>query len=524
MATTDHTAIFRPSFAQTTEGARVDSALLWDPAPEQTYSIHPIHRIPAELLCDIFRHYLALGGSTRDLIPVCCTWRDLAYATPHLWSGIIWVSSKPSAQRQGWALSERLTVCRTLEDLRRTLSRAKTVPLDLVFEADTTMEVMQAGLALLTEDGRISQWRKISLHHSLVPYNDYEAYSHELSPLGGNLSGLEEVDISVEIPILFNAIARTATRLYSLRVETGCRLADFPKGDWWKRLRKLEVKVHWMDESQAMLNNQQRHEQYGAIISSCINLEELLLFHVPLPKDWSAPPKLLRLTSFETETNFHNHSFPSTLTHLTIDNNVDHLQGTFSLPCLKHLRYTFEESWALPALGQLIAPALERLELVGYKSDSVADHFMEEELREIWGDDAQSSNRLNPRSLSITRLYVRPCILVPALRHMPAITEMVLTSVLASKDQEFYIPFIVTRRNSVENVVCPRLRRLTVDLEFIERVSRREAVEETMLRLVQDRKKRGAELEEFQLRWSHKEGNTDPSWVDMLGQAGKSEE
>ena len=491
----------------------------WDPAKKQLCSSSSIHCIPGDLLCDIFQRHLDHGGSLRDLMPVCRTWRDWAFATPRLWSGILWVTSKPSAWRQGWARSERLIVCRTLEDLRRTLSRAKAVPLDLVIEADVYAEVFQDGLALLTGDGRISQWRKIYLHHSLVPYNDHESYSHELSSFSGNLFGLEEADFSVEVPILFGAIARTATRLHSLRVETGCHLVDFPKGDWWQRLRKLEVKVHWMDEWEAMLNDQQRHEQYGTIISSCTNLEELLLFHVPLPTtSWSAPSKLLSLTGFETEINFHNHQFPSTLTHLTIDNHVDHLEGTFSLPCLKHLRYTFEEFCSLPALGQLIAPALERLELVGYKFHSDPDYNMEEEFSQIWGNDAQSFNRLNPRSLSITNLHVRSCVLVPALRHMPAIEEMELTSVLASKTQEFYIPFLVTRRNPVENVVCPRLRCLTVE-HIEEVVLQRGAVEETMLRLVRDRSKRGVELMKFHLRWSHKEGSTNPGWIDMLSQA-----
>ena len=480
-----------------------------------------MHRLPEDLLCGIFEHYLDRGGSPRDLVPVCRTWRDLAFATPRLWSGILWVTSKPSAWRQGWARSERLIVCRTAEDLRRTLSRAKAVPLDLVIEVDIDAGVSQDGLALLTEDGRISQWRKIYLHHSLVPYNDYEAYFHELSPLSGNLCGLEEADVSVAIPILFDAIARTATRLYSLRVETGCHLGDFPKGDWWKRLRKLEVKVHWMDEWEAMLNDQQRHEQYGTIISSCTNLEELLLFHVPLPTDsWTAPSKLRSLTGFETGINFHHHEFPSTLTHLTIDNHVEHLEGTFSLPCLKQLRYTFEEFCSLPALGQLIAPALERLELVGYKFHSVPDYNMEDGFSQIWGNEAQASNRLNPRSLSITNLHVRSCKLVPALRHMPAIEEMELTSVLASTEQEFYIPFIVTRRNPVENIVCPRLRYLAVDV-IEQEVLRRGAVEETMLRLIRDRTKRGVELMKFHLRRSHKESSTNPGWIDMLSQARK---
>jgi hypothetical protein len=487
----------------------------WGRAQEQLCSIP---RIPEDLLCDIFQHYLDRGGAPRDLVPICRNWRDLAFATPRLWSGILWVTSKPSAWRRGWARSKRLVECRTLEDLRRTLNRAKAVPLDLVIEVDADAEVFKDGLALLTQDGRISQWRKVYLHHSLVPYNDHESYSHELASLSGNLFGLEEADFSVEVPILFDAIARTATRLYSLRVETGCHLADFPKGDWWERLRKLEVKVHWMDEWEAMLNDQERHEQYGTIISSCRNLEELLLFHVPLPTNsWSAPSKLLSLTSFETGINFHNHGFPSTLTHLTIDNHVNRLEGTFSLPCLKHLRYTFEEFCSLPALGQLIAPILERLELVGYNFYSIPDHDMEEEFSRIWGNDAQSSNRLNPRSLSITNLHVRACKLVPALRNMPAIEEMELALVRASTEQEFYIPFIVTRRNPVENIVCPRLRRLTVDI-IEQGVSRRGAVEETMLRLVQDRRKRGVELVKFQLHWSHKEASTTPGWIDMLSQ------
>ena len=496
---------------------RRDSVHPWDATQEPLSSTPSIHRIPDELLCDIFQHYLDHGGPPRDLVPVCRTWRDLAFATPRLWSGILWVTSKPlSWRRQGWARSERLIVCRTLEDLRRTLSRAKAVPLDLVIEVDVDAEVFQDGLALLTKDGRISHWRKIYLHQSLVPYHDYESYSNELSALGGDLSGLEEADFSIEIPILFDAIARTASRLYSLRVESLCHLVDFPKGDWWKRLRKLEVKVHWMDEWEAMLSDQERHEQYGTIISSCINLEELLLFHVPLPTDsWTAPPKLLRLTGFETVINFHNHTFPSTLTHLTIDNHVEQLEGELSLPSLKRLRYTFEESCSLPALGQLSAPVLERLELVGYKFHSVPDHTMEEEFSQIWGSDAQSSNRLNPRSLSITNLHVRSCKLVPALRHMPAIEVMELASVLASTQQEFYIPFIATRRNPVENVVCPRLRCLAVDL-IEQEMLRKDAVEQTMSRLAQDRQKRRVALEKFRVRWNHKEGNTIPSWVDML--------
>jgi len=498
-----------------------DSATLCDPAKKQLCSSNPIHRIPGDLLCDIFQRHLDHGGSLRHLVPVCRTWRDLAFASPRLWSGILWATSKPSAWRKGWARSERLIICRTLEELRRTLSRAKAAPLDLVI-GDVHEDVFQDGLALLTENSRISQWRKIHLHHSLVPYNDNESYSHELAPLSGNISGLEEADFSIEIPILFDAIARTATRLHSLRVETGCHLADFPKGDWWRRLRKLEVKVHWMDEWEAMLDDQQRHERYGTIISSCKNLEELLLFHIPLPTDsWSAPSKLLSLTGFETGINFYNHEFPSTLTHLTIDNHVDHIEGTFSLPCLKHLRYTFEEFCSLPALGQLIAPVLERLELVGYKFHSDPDYDMEEEFSRVWGNDAQSSNRLNPRSLSITNLHVRPCILVPALRHMPAIEEMELVSVLASRKQEFYIPFLVTRKNPAENVVCPRLRSLTVGL--IGRVLQRGAVEETMLRLVRDRRKRGVELMKFQLRWTHQDGSTNPGWIDMLSQAREAE-
>lgn len=509
MATANGEAIFH---TPTTDSA---------PAQKQLSPTNSIYHMPEELLCEIFQHYLDLDGSPWDLIPVCRTWRDVAFSTPRLWSGILWATLKPSSHRQGWARSERLIVCRTLEDLRRTLSRAKAAPLDLVIEVgvkvDGDAEILSSGLALLTEEGRISQWRKIYLHHSLVPFQDYEPYSNELSCLGGNFCGLEEADFSTEVPILFDAIAQTATKLQSLRVETGCYLTDFPKGDWWKRLRKLEVKVHWMDEQQAMLNNQQRHERYGTIISSCSNLEELLLFHVPLPKDsWSAPPKLLRLTGFETEINFHNHIFPSTLTYLSIDNNVNYFKGTLSLPCLKYLRYTFEEHDALPALGQLIAPVLERLELVGYKFHSAPDRIIEEEFSSVWGSDAQSSNRLNPRSLSITNLYVRPCKLVPALRHMPAVEEMELASVLASAQQEFYIPFIVTRRNPVENVPCPKLRRLKVDLAEQE-VLRREAVEKTMSRLPQDRKQRGVPLEEFWLRWGCEEGN--PSWIDMLNQA-----
>ena len=496
-----------------------DSAHSWFPTQKELCSSSSIHHIPEDLLCDIFERHLDQGGSPRDLVPVCRAWRDLALATPRLWSGILWVTSKPSNWRQGWARSKRLIVCRTLEDLRRTLGRAKAAPLDLVIEVDVDAEVFQDGLTLLTEGGRISQWRKIYLHHALVPYHDHECYSHELSPFSGNLSGLEEADFSAEVPILFDAIARTATRLYSLRVETGCHLTDFPKGDWWKRLRKLEVKVHWMDEFEAMLNDQQRHEQYGTIISSCSNLEELLLFHIPLPEDsWSAPSKLLSFTGFETEINFHNHRFPSTLTHLTIDNHIDDIDGTFSFPCLKYLRYTFTEFCSLPALGQLIAPVLERLELVGYKFHSHPDHVMEGEFSRIWGNGAESSNRLNPRSLSITNVHVRSCKLVPALRHMQAIEEMELASVLASKEQEFYIPFLATRRNPVENIVCPRLRCLTVELVEQE-VLRRGAVEETMLRLVQDRRNRGVELVKFQLRWSHKEGDTNPGWIDMLNQA-----
>lgn len=488
-------------------------------AQKQLCSSNSIHCIPDDLLCDIFQHHLDRGGSPRDLVLVCRTWRDVAFATPRLWSRILWVTSNPSAWRQEWARSERLIVCRTLQDLRRTLSRAKAAPLDLAIAADVHAEEFQDGLALLTGDGRMSQWRKFYLPDSLVPYNDHEAFSYELSPFNGNLFGLEEAEFFAGVPILFDAIARTATRLHSLRVETGCHLADFPKGDWWKRLRKLEVKVHWMDEWEAILDNKQRHEQYGTIISSCSNLEELLLFHVPLPSDsWSAPSKLLSLTGFETEINFHNHEFPSTLTHLTIDNHIDQLEGTFSFPCLKHLRYTFQEFCSLPALGQLIAPVLERLELVGYKFHSEPDYNIEGEFCRVWGNDAQSSNRLNPRSLSITNLHVRSSKLVPALRHMPAIEEMELASVLATKEQEFYIPFIVTRRNPAENVVCPRLRCLTVEL-IEQEVLRRGAVEATMLRLVRDRRKRGVELAKFQLRWSHKEGGTNPDWIDMLNQA-----
>ncbi|KAG8820700.1 hypothetical protein FRC17_010071 [Serendipita sp. 399] len=101
---------------------------------DQLASTSPVHRVPTEVLCIVFRiHALDHAQSAWPLMHICRAWRLAALTTPILWSRIM--LTRPE---RGYAVkniehrtSEGYEICSTPGQVIRALRRAGATPLDL---------------------------------------------------------------------------------------------------------------------------------------------------------------------------------------------------------------------------------------------------------------------------------------------------------------------------------------------------------------------------------------------------------
>ncbi|KAJ7166340.1 hypothetical protein C8R43DRAFT_1232390 [Mycena crocata] len=145
--------------------------------------IAPIRKLPAEILVEIFLHYLDIWWYSRNdlkrvltLSHVCAHWRQIACTTPQLWTGALPINFKK-------AFSDTyLSMAKTF------LERSAPFPIPM------TLDVESRGVAPLINSlfSSAPRWRSLQLH------DYFSARFRQMAP--NTLANLESIDVKIYGP------------------------------------------------------------------------------------------------------------------------------------------------------------------------------------------------------------------------------------------------------------------------------------------------------------------------------------
>jgi F-box-like len=106
--------------------------------PGEKFTEGPIQALPAEMLGEIFYHYVELNNSPWELGKVCRRWMETALGTPQLWRRIQFTNEKQITFGESWIFDGHrkfcvgnVQICNSAMELDKALSRSGATPLEI---------------------------------------------------------------------------------------------------------------------------------------------------------------------------------------------------------------------------------------------------------------------------------------------------------------------------------------------------------------------------------------------------------
>ncbi|KAJ7163001.1 hypothetical protein C8R46DRAFT_1102175 [Mycena filopes] len=350
--------------------------------PERAKAVVPAHRLPVELLADIFSLTIRdkEPGHFQDayrVCHVCSQWEQIAVTTPQLWTGTVSVT-----------VTKTLSA-KTVDGLRAWLARSAPLSIPVFLKGPIWHDADDTGVfppvleALLQVAPR---WRRLRVDGSLTLPGFYERLAEY------SLDSLEEADLSLNsVPFL-----SAAPRLRELRV-----VADPLLRMPWEQLTRLDL----LETSSECLG----------LIAQCPNLLELTVFTDDTYQH-DIGTIVANLPRLQT---LHVHS----LSDSSDPEQLDQLLNILHAPALDVLEIYAETTWtpAVLAAFQLRSPHITDLRLENCPPIS---NKLEAALR---------------HAPLLTRLSLRYCDvgsneLIAALAHAPSLTYLMLENCFGVDD------------------------------------------------------------------------------------------
>ncbi|PVF95721.1 hypothetical protein CPB86DRAFT_562471 [Serendipita vermifera] len=326
-----------------------------------------IRKIPDEILDLIFREYVEMDLSPWALIDVCTHWRNVAFATPHLWNSIRLERDDHDSSYARWRNGEtgcytsRTQPCRSELEFMRLLEMSGTLALDVVIQyLGYNSEVGEAIACLRLLNAPIVINRVRSLEVDIDSRSIMDAWAECF--LTTSFHRLEHLIITSHVPKewqsnLIKAISMTSTRLRTLKVHLDADKILLPE-PVWLGIRSLQL--YPTDQHGVMDKMTQKFPQ----------VEELMCLHDKWPHPNSTNitlPKLVH-ASFCDPSGLRSLPFPVLQTLRVLDPYRSHppsasdIFAPVAIPELQYLEVetTYRELW----LRNFSMPKLTSLRLI----------------------------------------------------------------------------------------------------------------------------------------------------------------
>ena len=479
-------------------------APLYEELFHETAFAAPIHRLPPELLSQIFVEYTYnVSGSPWNLIFVCRLWKEVAFDLALLWVRILcrhWSLASDHVRLDG------REVCNTPLRLKKTLERTKNLPLDIKIDIHGDMGNESGRRMLELLRGSMSQWRRLELVALELP-----STAGPVPHLVGDLTCLEEARLWAGVPPLMKSMEVSATSLRKLTVGQAAKFHRYAANPRWAQLTYFAL-----DDNCHMKRKNKSRETYSKVLPTYIRLQVLHIHATP----WTLaaayfPPSLRECRLRSSNVTLSQAHFPR-LTLLCLDNHVSIPQTTVHFPQLRTLEFIGPKG--LDRLAVFTAPVLHTMKID-------CEHG-NQDIGRLWGKEGEAANSLLPRVLYLRNSSVSTNVIIAALRVLRDLEELYLTASPAAEKQQFYRSLLPSKQGERYRILAPKLRTLVVDMDvpYLRRSTpnseRERALWDAMVKLAVQRKARDVGIDSFRIRAT---ALFDGKWVDVRPDASLEE-
>ncbi|KAG8832591.1 hypothetical protein FRC17_001051 [Serendipita sp. 399] len=296
-----------------------------------------IHRVPPEVLMEIFQIYVENGDTPCRLACVCVAWTKIAFRTACLWrhiyitdelvEGIYDVSSWsiPGYDEALWAL-DRKQVCNTRIQVEQAIERARSTPLDVEICAIRESDLHQQEMLfhVFGQSNVSSRISRLAIIH--LPYGAGAFTQPSILPNLEQFVWQEPHDAWVP---LMGRLLSQSPKLLSVEVSYAVlsSLSDF---DIWSNIRSLIVNYSYTATSDSDI------AALDTVIPRCRSLESFKVDAYEIwPKQSTSPTTCRRLLSLALNCDIeHLHLIQAaTLTWLDI---TEPEKDGYSEPCINN--------------------------------------------------------------------------------------------------------------------------------------------------------------------------------------------
>jgi hypothetical protein len=365
-------------------------------------SVTPIHRLPAEIMVEIFYIALDVGQPRTKLMQACHRWCSIIEGMSSLWASL------------------DLGAGSTPESVRRLLSRAGTHPLAVkidIGKGRSTAERLQSSLAMVYN--KASQWQTLTI--ASLPQDEHDAQSNDalLSMKIQPMSQLRHLNITEPVlsPLLRVLLQNISTaavgELMSMKIHSSSAvqyLLQPEHSSIWRSVTTFIAKVSKQSEPVDLLPHFMQLE--------VLELTNLLLIvdnDSPLPFSHTLHHLYLKSVSIQ----WMGGQVFSQLENCTIIAPlVDHPpHHDIQLPACTQLHF---ENWNISPIGQFFAPALDHMRV---KSNAWSLHKGNGQVVQLVR--AGFGMALQPKSLSLG-VTCEDTVLLAVLQLLPELVELKL--------------------------------------------------------------------------------------------------
>jgi hypothetical protein len=366
-------------------------------------SVTPIHRLPAEIMVEIFYIALEVDQPRGGLIQACRRWRSIIEGMSSLWASL------------------DLGAGSTPESVHRWLSRAGTHPLAVKIDIDkgrSTAERLQSSLAMA--GNKASRWQTLTIaslpQHEPDAQSNHALLSMQIQPMRQlRHLNITEPELSPLLRALLQNISTAAVgELMSMKVysfDAVQYLLQPAHSSIWRSLTMFIAKVPKMNQPVDLLPHFMQLE--------VLELTNLLLSIVdngsPLPLAHTLHRLYLKSVSIQwmggqVFSKLENCTIIAPLTGPSLHHDVQ-------LPACTELHF---ENWNISRTGQFFAPALDHLRV---KSNAWSPYKGSAQVLQLVR--AGFGMGLQPKSLSLS-VTCKDTVLLAVLQLLPELVELKL--------------------------------------------------------------------------------------------------
>lgn len=427
----------------------------------ETFSIGPIHKLPAEILSYIFRYHVSLNSSPWILVKVSKYWMQTGMTTPQLWRNLVFGRSYCITDQETYVVNGKTQnswgnrqICRDTAETQAALRRSGAVPLMITIDrnsliGDTTYSqvIPQIFSAPLCE--RIQY-----LHIS----EDLGPYLTKALPFG-SFPQLETIEACIWpypwVKLLLEAISSTGNSLRRVKLG-GSKTWDLSEYSFWPHIKHLSLT--------GLLCGDYGNYGLNSISTQLGGLERIEF----IPRNW--PNKFTTISKW------------ANILHIRLSCRVEHL-GRLQLPQLETLEFTdMSEPWE-PHSGDfpLSFPRLVYLEV---DTNSPA-----------WPQ--YSANAFPVVDIFQLRGKLDNETFIATLESIPTVQHVTL---VAYSRPAFGMDLLQEMQSHNGAVLCPELKWLVLGSEYF-KLSTLEGSAKSLAKFIKSRIKLGKPISEMTIHW-----------------------